>query len=100
MALAIVGGTVAVVQVGSAIAGSILFIKQITNDHDERLADISREHQEALTRLGNEKNKEDNKHKEFMEFLKMLKDVVSTLGMEIRNAKCEGCEGLPGNNND
>ena len=95
MATAVAVGSTAV-QIGYAVAKTIICIKKMSNDHDERLTTISNEHKEAMTRLGNETNKENNKHKEFMELMKMLHEVVCILGNEIGNAEYEGCKGLPG----
>ena len=95
MAMAFAAGTTAV-QIGYAVAKTIICIKKMSNDHDERLTTISNEHEETMTRLSNETNKENNKHEEFMELMKMLHEVVCILGNEICNAEYEGCKGLPG----
>ena len=93
---AVAVGLTAVAQIGSAVAGTIVLVKKMTNEHDVQLAVISNQHEQAMFKLNSEGTEETNKHEEFMELLKVLKTTIDLLGKEIFDAECDGCKGLPG----
>ena len=92
----IVGGMAAVAQIGSAVAGTIILVKKINNEHAQQMAVLSNQHERAMTVLNNQQTSENNRHKEFMGLLAILYESVNKLGNEIFGAECDGCKGLPG----
>ena len=83
----------------SEIKEAFVLIRKMNHGQEERILILSNEHKEAMAELDSKRNTESNKHKEFMRLLEVWKDTVTILGEFILNAECEGCKGLPGNNN-
>ena len=92
----IVGGMIAVAQIGSAVAGTIILVEAINNDHAQKMAVLSNRHEQAMEILNSQQTSENNRHKEFMALVEILYESVNRLGNEIFSAECDGCKGLPG----
>ena len=92
----IVGGMVAVAQIGTAVAGTIYYVNQINNEHAKKMAILSNQHELKMAELDKQEIGENNRHKEFMALLALLYESVTILGNEVFGAECDGCKGLPG----
>ena len=92
----IVGGMAAVAQIGSAVAGTIVLVKKINNEHAQQMVVLSNQHEQKMAELNKQQTGENNRHKEFMGLLALLYESVNILGNEIFGAEYDGCKGLPG----
>ena len=75
MASEIVGGLTAVAKIASAVGETKIMIRKMKNKHKEKLAVMSYQHQQAMTVLNNERNRENNRHEEFMKILEILNNL-------------------------
>ena len=85
-----------VANIGAAIVQTVDRLWQLKTKQDIELTKISTEHQQVMERLRVELISEENRHEAFMKLLNLLEKALSMLSDEIKTAKCDECEGLPG----